>query len=421
MNRDDLVKRFSVYIDKIGSFLKYSIIPFLKNISYKIILFIGKIKDNIKSAVLKYELDTKCRNSCLYVKKNILFAFVGFYDDVLKKKKYLIYLVVSLSILIFWSGIYRVFFERNVWEGQNFKKIAITRGMNVDEISEILCDSNVISSSIIFKVSAKLSGKSTRIYSGVYYLQKGLNNMEIVDILTTFDYARLGGRGKVTVYEGMRINQIAALLKKEFDMSKDEFIELSENDSLINILGLKGKIKNLEGFLFPETYIVPVNAGAKDIINILFDEFLKRVYKNPEINDSFKNSPDKLLSLITLASIVQAETGIKSEMPVVAGVYYNRLSKNMKLQADPTIQYILPEGPRRLLNRDYKTESDYNTYIHEGLPPGPINNPGLDAITACLNPEKHEYYFFVANRDKSHTFSKTYEEHEQAIKKIREQ
>ena len=415
------MKRFREYIEKTGSFLKYNFIPFLKNIPSESILFFRKIKGYIKSAVLKYELDTKYTKSCLYVKENILYAFVGFYDDIIKKKKFLIYFILFFSILILWYGIYRIFFERNVWEGQNFKKIEITRGMNVNEISDILSDSNVISSSILFKVSAKLSGKSSRIYMGVYYLPKGLNNMEIMDILTTFDYARLGGRGKVTIYEGMRIKQIAALLSKEFNMSKDEFIKSSENDSLINILNLNGKIKNLEGFLFPETYIVPVSAGAKDVVNILFDEFLKRVYKNPEINDSFRKSPDKLLSLITLASIVQAETGIKSEMPVVAGVYYNRLSKNMKLQADPTIQYILPDGPRRLLNRDYKTESDYNTYIHEGLPPGPINNPGIDAITACLNPEKHEFYFFVANRDKSHTFSKTFEEHEQAIKKIREQ
>lgn len=379
-----------------------------------------KIKNMIKSILIKYELDVKYRKFCLYAKENILYAFVEFFNDVLKKKKFIAYLIMSVSVLILWYGVYSIFFNRNVWEGQNFKKIAITRGMNVDEISQMLEDSNVVKSALLFKVSAKFSGKSSRIYSGVYYLPKGLNNMEIVNILSTFEYAKLGGKGKVTIYEGMRIKQIAALLKKEFDINEREFIESSENDSLINVLGLKGKIKNLEGFLFPETYIVPVSAGARDIVNILFDEFLKRVYNNPEINDSFKKSPDKLLSLITLASIVQAETGLKSEMPTVAGVYYNRLSSNMKLQADPTIQYILPEGPRRLMNRDYKKESDYNTYIHEGLPPGPINNPGLDAIKACLNPEKHEYYYFVANGDKSHTFSKTYEEHEQAIKRIRE-
>lgn len=374
----------------------------------------------IKSVLIKYELDVKYRKFCLYAKENILYAFVEFFNDVLKKKKFITYLITSVSVLILWYGVYSIFFDRNVWEGRNFKKIAITRGMNVDEISQMLKDSNVVKSALLFKVSAKFSGRSSRIYSGVYYLPKGLNNMELINILSTFDYAKLGGRGKVTIYEGMRIKQIAALLKKEFDINESEFIESSENDTLINILGLKGKINNLEGFLFPETYIVPVSAGARDIVNILFDEFLKRVFNNPEINDSFKKSPDKLLSLITLASIVQAETGLKSEMPTVAGVYYNRLSSNMKLQADPTIQYILPEGPRRLMNRDYKKESDYNTYIHEGLPPGPINNPGLDAINACLNPEKHEYYYFVANRDKSHTFSKTYEEHEQAIKRIRE-
>jgi UPF0755 protein len=367
----------------------------------------------------KYNIKEKFTNLFIYIRENILYAFVEFYNT-LFKKKFIIYTVLSVFVFVLWSGIYSVMFHRNVWEGQRHKKINIIRGMNVDEIADMLKDSNVVSSSFLFKVSAKFSGKSSRIYSGVYYLPKGLNNIEIMDILTTVDNARLGGRGKVTVFEGMRIKQIAALLEKEFDIQVNEFIKSSENDSLINILGLKGKINNLEGFLFPETYIVPVNAEAGDIVYILFDEFQKRVYRNPEINDSFNKSPEKLLSLITLASIVQAETGIKSEMPTIAGVYYNRLSKNMKLQADPTIQYILPEGPRRLMNRDYKIESDYNTYIHEGLPPGPINNPGLDAILACLNPEKHDYYFFVANRDKSHKFSRTYEEHQQAIKNIRE-
>jgi len=402
--------------DKTGKLLKYSIIPELKGFFFR---FVSKSRNIIVKALNKYKINEKFRTIYSYIRENILYAFSEFYESAFRKK-YLICFLLSVSAFILWSGIYSVLFHRNVWEEQRYKKINIVRGMNVDEIANMMEDSNIVCNSFLFKISAKLSGKSSRIYSGVYYLPKGLNNIEIMDILTTVDNARLGGRGKVTVYEGMRIKQIAALLERDFDMKGNDFIKSAENDSLINILGLKGKIKNLEGFLFPETYIVPVNAGAGEIVFLLFDEFLKRVYNNPELNNSFKKSPEKLLNIITLASIVQAETGLKSEMPVIAGVYLNRLSKNMKLQADPTIQYVLPEGPRRLLNRDYKIESNYNTYIHEGLPPGPVNNPGLDAIVACLNPEKHEYYYFVANRDKSHTFSKTYEEHQQAIKNIRE-
>lgn len=413
------MKIFSKIFGKTGKFFKYFLVSNIRNFTSKFGLISRRINTAVISFLKKYNIDEKFRKIFIYIRENILYAFAEFYYSVFNKK-FLIYAVFTLSVFVLWSGVYSVLFHRNIWEGQRHKKINITRGMNVDEIADMLKDSNVVSSSFLFKISAKLSGKSSRIYSGVYYLPKGLNNMEIIDILTTVDNARLGGRGKVTVYEGMRIKQIASLLEKEFDLQRNEFIKSTENDSLINILGLKGKIINLEGFLFPETYIVPVNAGAGDIVYILFDEFQKRVYRNPEINDYFKKSPDKLLNLITLASIVQAETGIKSEMPTIAGVYYNRLSKNMKLQADPTIQYILPEGPRRLMNRDYKIESDYNTYIREGLPPGPINNPGLDAILACLNPEKHDYYFFVANKDKSHKFSRTYEEHQQAIKDIRE-
>jgi UPF0755 protein len=119
---------------------------------------------------------------------------------------------------------------------------------------------------------------------------------------------------------------------------------------------------------------------------------------------------------ITLASIVQGETQEESEMPVIAGVYMNRIAKRMKLEADPTVQYILPGGPKqRLLRSDLKTESPYNTYLHYGLPPGPINNPGIKAINAALNPEKHNYIFFVATGKGGHTFTSTYKEHLKAV------
>jgi len=355
-----------------------------------------------------------------YFKDNILYAFAVFYNDVLKKKKFLLVLLPGLIIYLIWAGFFEVYFERYTWEDDKPKKIVIPQGMSVEQIAKMLEDSNVVRSSLFFSISAKISGKSSNLYSGVYYLKKGMNNFELIELFTTFDYARLGGRGKITVFEGMRIKQIANLLQKEFNMSAEKFIKASENDSLINLLGLKGKVRNLEGFLFPDTYIVPIDADEEDMVRVFFDEFLYKVYDNKLLNGRFRDFPQKLLDLITLASIVQAETGLINEMPTIAGVYFNRLEKKMKLQADPTIQYVLPDGPRRLLNKDYRIESEYNTYIHEGLPPGPINNPGMDAINSVLNPEKHEYIFFVAGRDKSHRFSKTYEEHENAIREIRQ-
>ena len=123
--------------------------------------------------------------------------------------------------------------------------------------------------------------------------------------------------------------------------------------------------------------------------------------------------------MITLASIIEGEALYNSERPVISGVYHNRLKKGMKLQADPTIQYIINDGPRRLLNKDLKIESPYNTYLNKGLPPGPINNPGKESILAALYPMKNDYLFFVARGDGYHEFSKTEQEHNKAKRKFK--
>ena len=123
--------------------------------------------------------------------------------------------------------------------------------------------------------------------------------------------------------------------------------------------------------------------------------------------------------VLTLASIVEGESGIDEERPMIAGVYWNRLKNRMRLEADPTIQYVLPDGPRRLFHRDLRLGSPYNTYRNYGLPPGPINNPGKKAILATLYPEKHQYLYFVATGVGGHRFSRTYAEHQKAARAYR--
>ena len=120
------------------------------------------------------------------------------------------------------------------------------------------------------------------------------------------------------------------------------------------------------------------------------------------------------VEVLTLASIIEGEAIYDRERPIISGVYHNRLNTGMRLQADPTIQYIIDESPRRLLNRDLKIDSPYNTYLYNGLPPGPINNPGLESIKAALYPESNDYFYFVARGDGYHTFSKTKEQHNKA-------
>ena len=127
-----------------------------------------------------------------------------------------------------------------------------------------------------------------------------------------------------------------------------------------------------------------------------------------------------ILEVITLASIIEGEAIYDSERSIISAVYHNRLKKGMKLQADPTIQYIIDDGPRRLLKDDLKIKSNYNTYLYKGLPPGPINNPGRESIIAALYPSVNEYLYFVAKGDGYHTFTKNEKDHNEAKRKFQE-
>jgi UPF0755 protein len=149
----------------------------------------------------------------------------------------------------------------------------------------------------------------------------------------------------------------------------------------------------------------------------MFDSFMKKLA--PEIKDSIKAANRNLKDVVIMASIIQGETRHVPEMRTIAGVYYNRLKKNMKLDADPTVQYSLPETKKRLTYNDLKYPSPYNTYLHKGLPPGPISNPTLNAIMAAINPESHNYLYFVAKGNGTHTFAESFEQHKKNVADFR--
>lgn len=305
-----------------------------------------------------------------------------------------------------------MFFAKYHWKGNDEKRFVIEPGKNSDEIINELERDDIISSSLIFKIAMKLTGKESRIISNHYLFKNGMNNIELLELLTNKE---LNQKIKLTIPEGYTIKQIGNLLEKKLSLSKDKFYRSATDDSLIGILGLKGIVKNLEGFLYPDTYEVSLSISEKALVQLFFNEFRKKVFDAGTIN----STDTALLKIITLASIIQGETRLEKEMPVVAGVYTNRLKKNMRLEADPTIQYIIPDGPRRLLYEDLKSSSPYNTYMVKGLPPGPINNPGISAIKAALKPEENNFLFFVATGEGGHKFSENYGQHLDAVKEYR--
>jgi len=198
-------------------------------------------------------------------------------------------------------------------------------------------------------------------------------------------------------------------------VDSNKFNNLCSDKSLIKALNLES-VQYLEGYLFPETYFISPNQSEEEIIKMMVKQFKKSVVLE-EID--YQKYGFEFHDLIILASIIQGEAMDIAEMNTISSVFHNRLNKNMFLDANATIQYIIPGRNRRLMNKDLEINSSYNTYKYKGLPPGPINNPGLDAIIAASKPEKTDYIYFVKNPDSlgKHTFNKTFKGHEKARKK----
>lgn len=353
--------------------------------------------------------------------KKINNIYNGF-SSTFKRKPLIKSLLVLICFFVLWGSVSWWLFYSIVYGKNEFKELGevqyiLLPGKNAEQVINELVELKVIQNKMFFKLLVKFSGKEGNLISGRYVFKSGVRNIDILNMLTDKNLLHYE---KFTVYEGATLKYIGKLVETKLKLSSEKFFAECKNDSLLNILGLKGRVETLEGFLFPETYFLPLDITESGLVKILFNEFLKRVYNNPEIENNLQSKNKNLLEIIILASIIQGETTEKDEMPIIAGVYYNRLKKGMKLEADPTVQYIIPDGPKQQLTfQDLKYDSPYNTYRYYGLPPAPINNPGFDAIKAALNPQEHNYYFFVANGKGKHKFSETYEEHLKAIKEIR--
>ena len=200
----------------------------------------------------------------------------------------------------------------------------------------------------------------------------------------------------------------------KLDLEADEIIRLANRNTFLGRHQISSS--SAEGYLFPDTYLVSEYIDPESILDILINEGRKFWTKAREYRAIALGLTKH--EILTLASIIEGEAIYDDERPIISAVYHNRLKNGMRLQADPTIQYIIDDGPRRLLNRDLQIKSLYNTYLHKGLPPGPINSPGKKSLLAALYPEENDYLFFVAKGDGYHTFSKTERGHNRAKKKL---
>jgi UPF0755 protein len=285
------------------------------------------------------------------------------------------------------------------------KVVKIPKGAGIESIADTLLIKNLIRDKKTFIFWAKTLKKDRLLKAGYFEIPVDLNYPQLVNFLASARNKEL----RVTLLEGWSVSEIAAELQKQLNSDPEKFKMLCADRSLLQKPGIAES--SLEGYLLPDTYYLYWNMDEREIIEMLVGRCLQL------FSDSVRTQMDRLQlsrhQILTLASIIEGEAVFDDERPVIASVYYNRLKHRIKLQADPTIQYILQDAPRRLLLKDLEIDSPYNTYRYYGLPPGPINNPGRKSILAALYPQATDYLYFVARGDGRHTFTRSAAEHAQ--------
>ncbi len=297
---------------------------------------------------------------------------------------------------------------------QDVVTIHIPKGAGFGQIMDTLSNAGLIDDQVSFRLIATATGADDELKSGTYKFQRGISQARLLKALRE-GHSSL--RVKVTFPEGVTIRRIASIASQEAGIDSAELVRLANDREFLKLIGLNAS--TAEGYLMPDTYFLYWGASAESLLREMSSLFLKHY------NDERKAKAAKIglspYEAVILASLVEGEARVPGDRPIVARLYLNRLERGMKLDADPTIQYILPDGPRRLLYEDLRIENPYNTYRYKGLPPTPINNPGRASIEAALNPADHDYIYMVAKGDGSgaHAFSRTKGEHDRAVAEYR--
>lgn len=324
------------------------------------------------------------------------------------KKK--IILVLSVLLLIITSLIIFSVITLDTKKIEEDIIITINEGSGTKQIANVLKTNELIKSKYAFISYVKKNNATTSLKPGTYKFNSGKITFD--DIFEKLIKGEQEESISITIPEGYTVEQIATLVEKKGLTTKDKFLDYSKNLEIPFDYIEKGTDhRQLEGFLFPDTYSIPISWTEKEIINMLLNEF------NKNWTEEFDNRAKELgftpKEIITIASLIEREARVEKERPTISSVIHNRLKKGMLLQIDATVQYLLPEQKSRLLYKDLEVDSPYNTYKYAGLPPTPIAAPGLSCIKAALYPEKTDYYYYrtKAINNGEHNFSRTYEEH----------
>jgi UPF0755 protein len=320
-------------------------------------------------------------------------------------KKLLIFtLVIAPLFALLLAGATVMYIFKQPYTGPD-ASFVVKNGDTFGRINKRLSDQGLINNTRIFHYYAKYKGVLTKFRAGSYTIPGGSDMSAVLDTLI-YGQPNLTS---ITIPEGKNMYEIAKLFATAGITSETAFLDAAKNPTLLS--QLKIQASNLEGYLYPETYRFAPDTDAKTIVRTMIDLFNKKT-EDINFDHPFLNKHQ----VVTLASMVEKETGAKVERPAIAGVFTNRLKKRMRLESDPTTIYgIWSRYKGNIRKSDLLEVTPYNTYKIPALPLGPISNPSLEAIKAVLSPEEHEFLFFVSKNDGTHVFTKSYKDHSQAV------
>lgn len=351
---------------------------------------------------------------------------IGYLRSVVARTKLYIVLLLAALVVVTWA---LVLGSWSVSGDRTPVRVVIAQGASARVVTNILHEHHLIRSPLVFLITCAMSGSSQKLKPGVYEFSQSMDTPKIIKSLVEGNTLE----SWVTIPEGKTLREIADILQAKQLADPSTFLAVTIDSSY----GLRETSfvhsDNLEGYLFPDTYLVQRGEGADAIVKMMLDTFGKKVVdaNRMEIEqviqqrfglgeDGFAAGLNKLL---TVASLVEREARVPADRPKIAGVIWNRLAKGMKLEVDATVTYRLGKSranKAKVYYKDLAVDSRYNTYMYAGLPPAPICNPGIASIKAVLEPAATDAVFYVAKKDGSHVFSKTLEEHDAARQAIKD-
>ncbi len=296
-----------------------------------------------------------------------------------------------------------------IQEAEVHHVVEVPEGASFTETADLLAQKGLILSPFWFRLLGKFQDAERKIKPGEYDLHTAMRPAEILNQLVSGRVIQYS----VMIQEGLNARQIGRVLGEAGIVKEADVASLVSDPAFIKSLGIEAQ--TLEGYLYPDTYHFPKRARAEDVVKAMVNH-LRQVY-TPEMHAQSEALRMTEVQVLTLASIIEKETGQDAERPLISAVFHNRLRKGLPLQSDPTVIYGIPNFNGNLTRADLARPTPFNTYTNPKLPPGPIANPGVKSIQAALNPAPVNYLYFVSKNDGTHEFSATLGEHNRAVEK----